>query len=182
MTTNPATNPTPLEEMNTLASEIASTNRALKALASEYDKALAELYETYTAPVREKAREREALLKKLEKLVLKRPEIFSSPRSRTVEGVRFGLAKGRGKVVLPIDEARLIREIKRKFPDLADTLIKVTEKPVKDALAQNLTPRDLKALGVEITDAQDEAYVKLTDTEAERIIKAALEAAGKGKK
>ena len=108
-------------------------------------------------------------------LVQAAPSLFAKPRSYQWHGVKVGYQKGRGKIEVANED---------KFPDRVDqycpgeraALVKTTHKPVLAALA-NLDAKLLKRLGVTITDADDEAFVKAVDSELDKLVKALVDAA-----
>ena len=55
-----------------------------------------------------------------------RPDLFASPRTRVVEGIKFGLRKPRGSVTIR-DEARAIKRLREKWPERAEALVNVKE-------------------------------------------------------
>lgn len=104
------------------------------------------------------------------------PALFKKPKSRILHGIKLGFAKAKGKVDFA-DAAKVVARIRKHLPDQAETLIKVTETPAKDALV-NLTGADLKRIGVTVTDTQDKAFARPVDTEIDKLIDALLAAIG----
>lgn len=104
------------------------------------------------------------------------PALFKKPKSRTLHGVKFGFAKAKGKVEFA-DAAKVVARIRKHLPDQAETLIKVTETPAKNAL-ENLALADLKRIGVTVTDTEDKAFARPVDTEIDKLIDALLAAIG----
>ncbi|EJX0630360.1 hypothetical protein ODD08_000303 [Salmonella enterica] len=103
------------------------------------------------------------------------PHLFVKPRSTVLEGVKLGYQKSKGKMSWDDDE-RVIRLIRKHLPDAADVLIKTNEKPVKDALS-NLTAAELKKIGVNITEAGDEVFIKDTTATVDKLVAALLKGA-----
>ena len=95
-------------------------------------------------------------------------DLFDKPRTQVYHGVRIGLQKGKGAITWD-DEAAVVKLIRKHFPDLADTLIKTTEKPVKDAL-KNLTAAELKRLGVQVTETGDEIVIRPLDSDLDKLV------------
>jgi hypothetical protein len=101
------------------------------------------------------------------------PELFSKPRTMTLHGIKLGFAKGKGKITWG-DEDKVVAAIRRHFArDLADTLIRTVEQPVKDALAQ-LPAAELRKLGVQVEEAGDHVYIKASDSEVDKLVAAIL--------
>lgn len=98
--------------------------------------------------------------------------LFVKPRTMIFHGVKIGFQKGKGKISWADDE-QVVKLIKKHFPEQADVLIKLTEKPVKDAL-QNLPASDLKKIGVTIEETGDQVVIKSTDSEIDKFVDALL--------
>lgn len=108
----------------------------------------------------------------LENALKAEPELFEKPRTITVDGIKVGYAKGKGKLEWE-DDARVVALIEKHFPEQADVLIAVEKKPVKDALNQ-LTVAELKKLGVTAEDVGDKIVIKAQDSAIEKLIKKLL--------
>lgn len=101
------------------------------------------------------------------------PELFARPRTVIFHGIRVGLAKGRGKIEWD-DDARVVKLIRRHCADQVELLIKVTEKPLKEGLAQ-LSVEELKKLGVTVESTGDVVFVKPVDSEIDKALKALIQ-------
>lgn len=110
---------------------------------------------------------------KLLEMIRDNKELFEKPKTQVFHGIRIGFMKQRGKLEFD-DEAEVVARIKKLLPDEKATLITVKEKPVKSALA-NLAASTLKRLGIRVHEDSDEAIVKSTDTEVDRLVDALLE-------
>lgn len=99
-------------------------------------------------------------------------ELFVKPKTMIFHGVKIGFMKAKGKISWA-DDDQVVKLIKKHLPDQADVLIKTTEKPVKDALA-NLPASDLKRIGVTVEDTSDQAFIKSTDSEIDKFVDALL--------
>ena len=103
--------------------------------------------------------------------IISAPDIFTKPRTRTINGVTCGFKKEKGKVIIT-DEDATIRRIEKHFSeDVADTLIKTTKKCIKKAL-QNLSAADLKKIGVNVEETGDKVVIALAASETEKLIAA----------
>jgi hypothetical protein len=69
------------------------------------------------------------------------PELFAKPRTVVVDGVRLGMTTRKGGIAFDDAEA-VVMALERKFPSLADAVIRTKKAPDKDALA-NWTDGDL---------------------------------------
>lgn len=98
------------------------------------------------------------------------PGLFESPRTRVLHGIRVGYQKGRGGLEIADEEATL-KLIRKHCPDMADALIKTTERPIRKAL-QALDAGLLKRLGVNILGAGDVIVLTATDGDLDKLINA----------
>jgi hypothetical protein len=114
----------------------------------------------------------------LESDIQAHPDLFVKPRSVMAHGIKFGLAKGRGGLVID-DEDRTVALIRKHLPDQADVLIATKEMPVKDALVQ-LPAADLKRIGVQVKDTGDQVLIKPVHSEVDKLVKALVAAAVEG--
>lgn len=111
----------------------------------------------------------------LHALIEAAPELFAKPKTVILHGVRVGYMKGKGKIEWESDE-QVIRLIRKHLPELADVLIATVEKPSRDGLAA-LAVADLKRLGVTVTDAGEQVYIKPADSALDKMVDALLKSA-----
>jgi len=98
--------------------------------------------------------------------------LFVKPKTMVFHGVKIGFQKAKGKITWPDDET-VVKLIKKHLPEQAELLIKVTEKPIKDALS-NLSAADLKKIGVTVEETSDQVVIKSTDGEIDKFVDALL--------
>ncbi|HNV72185.1 MAG TPA: hypothetical protein PKO06_20930, partial [Candidatus Ozemobacteraceae bacterium] len=79
---------------------------------------------------------------KLEGEIEKNPQLFVKPRMLILHGIKIGLQKTRDGLAWE-DDDQVVKLIKKHFSDQVETLVKVKETPVKQALAQ-LSVADLR--------------------------------------
>lgn len=111
----------------------------------------------------------------LHALVADAPEHFVKPRTVVLHGIRLGFEKGKGSIVFD-DSDQVVALVKRRLPELASTLIKTEEKPLKTALAQ-LTVQQLKSIGCQVEEAGDRVVVRAVDSDVDRLVNALLKGA-----
>jgi hypothetical protein len=161
-----------LSEIEVLARQLADARLNLKEGLDELESEMAAIKKKFLPAIRravEKAAQRhEALRGAIEET----PDLFQKPKTVIFHGIRFGYQKARGEIVWE-DAAQVIKLIKRNFPDQAETLLKITETPIKTALAQ-LSVADLKKIGVTVIETYDEVFIKPTDSEIDKLINALL--------
>jgi hypothetical protein len=98
--------------------------------------------------------------------------LFVKPKSVVFSGVRCGLKKGRGTTDWD-DDAQVVKLIRRHLSEQFEVLVKVTEKPLKDAMA-NLTAEQLKKIGVRVESSGDIVQMQDTTAEVDKLVKALL--------
>lgn len=99
--------------------------------------------------------------------------LFKRPRSRLMSGVKVGLQKRRGQVVID-DEEATIRRIRKLLPkDQVELVVRVSESVHKPAV-YDLTVEDLKRLGIKIATDTDEPIAKIAGADIEKLVDALL--------
>jgi hypothetical protein len=97
------------------------------------------------------------------------PYLFKRPQSIEVDGVRFGLRKGKGRIEYA-DEAKLIQRIEKQLTrGQRGPVLKITKKVRKGPLAQ-LSAEILKRLGVNVTAAGTEAFVSYPKSKLDKAV------------
>lgn len=100
-------------------------------------------------------------------------DLFEKPRSQVMSGIRCGVMKQKGQVVID-DEAATITRIRKQLPkDQAELLIRVRESVHKPGV-YDLTAADLKRLGIRIEDTDDAVVVKPVTSALDKLIDAWL--------
>lgn len=128
--------------------------------------------------IRRVARQVAAEHNRLAELITAHLDLFKSPRTHVVAGLKYGLKKAPGRMSWPCDE-QLVERIK-KLTDAGDLseeqremLIARTERPVAKAL-EKLDARLLKRLGVTVAADSDEVLIKSVDGEIEKAVNAVI--------
>jgi lysophospholipase L1-like esterase len=107
------------------------------------------------------AAEIEAAQKRLAAAVAASPELFTKKRSIILHGVKTGFQQQHGSLTWN-DDAAIVAAIRQQMPDHYNALVKVTEEPNKEALAE-VDPATLRALGVKVNPAGTRVIVKLIE-------------------
>jgi len=169
-------NATPLQTINALAAILAAKRAKLAAIQTDMDEAARAVTRAHRVALRDAFNVLAEAQKALFNEVSAHPELFEKPRTITLHGYKIGYQKGKGKIVIA-DEPRTVALIKKYFEAaVADTLIKVNETVVKNALG-NLTATDMKRLGIDITEAADEVVLKPVDGALDKLLERQLEEA-----
>ena len=173
MTASTAPPPLSMEEIVGLARTFAAARATTEALANDIKvlqrKALGGRLRALSNRVAEQAASEEAL----RAAILARPDLFASPRTITVDGIRFGLRKQPGTVSLT-DEAQTIQRLRARFPDRAEALIRVRETLDRSAL-RKLPAGELAQIGVTIAKASDEVTIVAAQGDLDRVVSALLD-------
>ena len=164
-----------LEQIAKATRQFADARRELSALVDATNRRMRLLYEDNLHQIRKLLARTTDSHAALEALILAAPELFARPRTIVVHGVKIGLRKGKGGLEWD-DEEQVVRLIKKLFPDQADVLIRTTEQPVKNALAE-LPAADLKRLGVTVEETGDVPVIQPADSVVDKVVKAFFKSA-----
>ena len=163
---------TALGQIEDSTRQFAEARKALSAEVEELEAEIALLKKKHMPRIKrfvENAVEKKA---KLHASIEEAPDFFKKPRTMILYGIKIGFQKGKGEITWE-DKEQVVKLIHKHFPEQAEALLKVTEMPVKTALAQ-LSAADLKKLGVTIIETGDEIIIRATDTEVDRLVEALL--------
>ena len=100
------------------------------------------------------------------------PQLFDSPRSRSIEGVKVGYRKMPGKIEIA-DEGRAIARVRERLPDRAAELVRVKESLDRAAL-RRLDGRQLAAIGVSVVEADDEIVLAVAGSDLDKLVDALM--------
>lgn len=159
-----------LDKIEDQAREYAAANAATLRLADDLKAAIAAVCAKQVGKIKTAAQaaavERETLMS----LLADAADLFASPRrSLTVDGVRVGWKKERGKVVIT-DEAAAVQRIRERLPeDQAELLIRRTERVHKPGV-YDLSAGDLKRLGIQIEADADAPFIKDIEVPIDKLI------------
>lgn len=98
------------------------------------------------------------------------PALFEQPKTRVMHGIRVGWMKQRGKLEIA-DRDGVVERIRKVLGDEAAHYIKITEAPIVSALA-NVPAKDLRRIGITLTDDVDAVVIKAADGELDKLIDA----------
>lgn len=100
-------------------------------------------------------------------------ELFDSPKTRVLHGIKVGWQKQRGEIVITDEGATIAMLRKTLGKEEAGAYIKVTEKPIKSALV-TLSAAELKKCGITVTNDTDAVLIKAMDSEIDKLVDALL--------
>ena len=173
MTVSTAPPPASMEGIVALARTFAASRATTEALANDIKvlqhKALAGRLRALRNRIEEQAASEEAL----RAAILARPDLFVSPRTITVDGIRFGLRKQPGAIALD-DEAQTVERLRTRFPGRAEALIRIKETLDRAAL-RKLPAGELAQIGVTIEKATDDVVIAAASSDLDRVVAALLD-------
>jgi|GEM_PF-3393544 len=105
----------------------------------------------------------------LERLVSANPQHFIKPRTLEVKGVKFGMKKSKGKLIVE-DKAQTLEKIKALLSGKQDLLIEKKEFLVKASLSK-LADHEMAAVGVKKEpDINNAVFIQIKDIENSQAI------------
>lgn len=161
-----------LDQISNAARSFAEARNTLAALVTELNDGIEALRRDNLPAIRRAITRAADLQAKLKGLVEASPENFVKPKTLVLHGIKVGFEKGRGAVKFD-DPAKVVELIRRKLPEMADVLIKSTEKPLKGPL-QQLTVQQLKSIGCEVDATGDQVVVRAVESDIEKLVAALL--------
>lgn len=100
-------------------------------------------------------------------------DLFNKPKTMSIHGIKFGL-QSKAQDISWENEEQVIKRIKSKMVPQIDVLINTKESLHKSALKQ-LSPQDLKRLGIEIVPGVDVVIIKDTNSDIDKLVKKLLD-------
>tara|TARA_R110002096_G_scaffold172484_9_gene346210 strand:+ start:682 stop:1206 length:525 start_codon:yes stop_codon:yes gene_type:complete len=161
---------TTLADIEEIVSAYANKRKALKALINNYHDDISKLKDKHVDAIQAALKDVEQLNKSLTKTINRNRALFEKPKTRRANGIRFGVKKEKGKLIIE-DEEKTIALIKKHCADSKQTLIATVEKPIKSAL-QQLSTAMVKRLGIKVEDDVDAVFIKSADSDIDKLIDA----------
>lgn len=168
---------TALENIEKETKGYADARDVLSGRVTELENEVEQVKRKYLQGIRSAVRTVSDRHSKLNALIDSNQDLFIKPRTKVISGVKVGMAKGKGSIVI-IDSDKTCALIEKKLPLEFDTLVKQTQSVVKSALS-NLTTAQLKMIGVTITQTGDQVVIKPTDSNVDKLVNALLKEAEK---
>ncbi len=144
-----------LNDINRVLSEYAVAERRLSTLAAGARAAVARVTHQYEDEMRAAMTTMNNCRADARAMVESNPALFAKPKTRVLHGVKIGLRKRRGRLVIN-NPAKTIAQIEREYHDPAGYLIQVKKVLLKTGL-EKLSAKELKRLGVEVQQDTDQA-------------------------
>lgn len=164
-----------IAEIETLAQAYAQSYRELEGAVQALEDGVRTIKRKLVPTIGRLAEESAIRKKALLAAVNESKTLFAKPKTKLLAGVKVGLAKQRGKVVID-NEVATIKRIRELLPkDQVDLVLRVVESVHKPAV-YDLVASDLKRLGIKIADDTDVAVAKIAGEDIERLVDALLKA------
>jgi hypothetical protein len=96
------------------------------------------------------------------------PELFDKPRTQIFEGIRIGMKKGKGKLLIE-DPDLTMKLIKKHFEELAGVLIRTVEEPCTSAI-RKLSETEMKKISVEMIGKDDTVVIEAVDNAIQKVL------------
>lgn len=104
------------------------------------------------------------------------PGLFEKPRTLVINGIKVGYQKGKGGITFS-DPEKVVKLIRRHYTEEeALKLLNIKESPDKEAL-NKLPVTELKRLGCEVVDAEDQVVIKPVKSEVDKLVVSLLKIA-----
>ena len=159
-----------------LAKAYAASRSRLDAVLDEINTMRRQAVRARLRGLRSRVAETSAAKDELRQAILSRPDLFERPRTQAVDGIKFGVRKQPGSIEYA-DEAQVVKRIRQKLPDQADTLVRTRETLDKTQL-RKLPARILAQLGVTIGDPTDEVTIAAAAGDLDKLVDALLDEVG----
>ncbi len=162
---------TKLSEIATLCASYAQAREQLAGVTEKIRMLRRQAVRRHLGGLRERIADVSVAHESLREAVEANPELFATPRTRSLEGVKVGYRKLPGKV--ECDEARAIERIRKHCPAREAALVRVRESLNRAALKQ-LDAKTLSALGVSIVEVDDEVVIAAAGDDLDALVEALL--------
>lgn len=159
-----------LGEIEGLTARLADASNALDEQLAAYEAELQAVNDKHLRALKRYATMVAQVEAELHDAIAAAPHLFEKPRTLTLHGLKVGYSFSDGKLVFD-DEPLVIKLLKRKYPDLKETLISTIEKVNKDAVKSlSLSDDELTKLGMRIEDRGEKVLIKRDAGDIEKLL------------
>ena len=109
----------------------------------------------------------------LEVAVQASPHLFVKPRTRAVDGVKYGLRKKPGRMAID-DEATAIARLRKRLGAEAEGHVRTRESLVRDGV-RDLDARLLAHCGIALVDSTDEVVIRIPRDDLDMLVDALMD-------
>lgn len=164
-----------MNEIETRAKAFSEARTKLAEFVAELQAGIDALKRDHLPRVKRALNRAAQLQTELQGLVADAPDSFVKPRTVILHGIKVGFEKGKGAIDFE-DADKVVELIEKKLPELFDTLVQTTKKPLKTAL-KNLSVKDLKSIGCTVEETGDQVVVRAVDRDVDKLVTALLKGA-----
>lgn len=157
-----------LSTIETLTKDYAAARAVVAERVNALDAEVREIHRRKVPGIKTAAAAAKDAQAKLVEAIKSAPELFTSPRTLTINGIKVGYQKGKGKLDWE-DDDRVVALIRKFLPEHADLLINTTCTLSKDAL-KNLDVRTLAKIGVTAEAAGDNVVIRTSDSDVDKLV------------
>ncbi len=161
-----------LDNIEKLTRDYAHARRILADRVEELEKKISDLKKRALPMIRKCVEATAHRHAELAAVIERSPQLFKKQRTIIFHGIKVGFQKGKGMLKWESPDM-VVKLIRKQFPDQADTLIRISEVPLKSALAQ-LSAAELKKLTITVVETGDQVVIKGTDSEIDKLVAALL--------
>lgn len=162
-----------MKEIEPLAEKFNAVREALAGVLMAHEEEKRELAKKYLARIKKLVGDARTAREALANAITESPDLFEKPRTRTLQGVKFGFQKGKGTIEWDAEDA-VIKRIRAQLPkDQAELLIRIRESVHKPAV-YDLAASDLKRLGIRVVGDGDEVVIKDAAGELDKLVEALM--------
>lgn len=101
------------------------------------------------------------------------PACFDSPKTHTVDGVKFGLRANAGRLHAPYDDLELADRIRQHLPEREPELVKIVPQ-VERKVLKGLAPHELEHIGCAIVGGGEQVVITYPKADEAKLAEAAV--------
>ena len=165
-------------EIEGLIKSYASLHQKLSSLVRSMEVEMVHVKNNHLPSIIRAANEASAQKVALHTAIQVSPNLFESPRTLTMHGIKVGFMKTKGSLTWD-DEDKVVNNIHRKFGENAIAYLHTKESPDKDFLSV-MPEKELQSLGITVNPPTDQVVIKAMDSEVEKIVSSLLKKATEG--
>lgn len=164
-----------LAQIRGKAADYAALQGELRDLLARVEGERRELVSRYAPELAERMELVGLAFAELHDLIAANPQCFDKPKTLVEDGLKYGLAKKPGRVVIG-DEKRAVELVQKHLPDQAAVLVD-TKETINKAACKGLSGKELARLGIVLVDATDDVVIRVVDGDATKAVRTILEQA-----
>lgn len=162
-----------VRELDNIAKDYADSRQVLSDRVQALEDEIEAVKRKYMPTIRHAANKARTMNEKLAQAIEESRDLFKSPKTMTIHGIKFGLQKSKDDINWE-DEQQVIKRIKKLMVSQIDVLVNTKESLHKTALKQ-LSPADLKKIGIVIVEGSEQVLIKDTNSEIDKLVKKLLD-------